>query len=114
MSVASIESSPGGSNLLDLKFREEPLAAIRCAALVTYGFEGSPASSGTARRLPAQTLAMLEELQASGELRGKPYECTLIHRPAGLAVFKRIEVGAGKKEKFNSARLLRLAGAGVR
>jgi len=99
---------------LDLKFREEPLAAIRCAALVTYGFEGSPASSGTARRLPAQTLAMLEELQASGELRGKPYECTLIHRPAGLAASKLLVVGAGKKEKFNSAQLRRLAGAAVR
>ncbi len=81
---------------------------------MTYGFEGDPASSGTIARLPAEMLSLLGELQVAGELRGKPYECTLVHRPAGLAAAKLLAVGAGKKEKFNDAQLRRLAGTAMR
>jgi leucyl aminopeptidase len=81
---------------------------------VAYGFEGDPASTGTVARLPAETRSLLGELQVAGELRGKPYECTLVHRPAGLAAGKLLAVGAGKKEKFNDAQLRRLAGTAMR
>ena len=82
--------------------------------LAVYGFEGSATAGGTVERLPAGTRALLGELEASGELSGKSYECTLIHRPPGLAVSKLLVVGAGKQEKFNGAQLRRLAGTAVR
>jgi leucyl aminopeptidase len=65
-------------------------------------------------RLPAESLNLLGELQSAGELSGKAYECTLIHRPPGLVAAKLLVVGAGKKEKFNSSQRRRLAGTAVR
>jgi leucyl aminopeptidase len=99
---------------LEIEFKDGPFPKVQCEALVACGFEGNPASSGTVERLPAQTRSLLQELQAAGELRGKAFECTLVHRPAGLAAAKLLVVGAGKKEKFNESQLRRLAGAAVR
>jgi leucyl aminopeptidase len=97
-----------------IEFRQEPIAQLTSSALVAYAFEGSPASSGSVERLPAESLGFLRELQSAGELSGKAYECTLIHRPPGLVAAKLLIVGAGKKEKFDSAQQRRLAGTAVR
>jgi len=97
-----------------IEFRHELIAQLASSALVSFSFEGSPASSGSVERLPAESLSLLRELQSAGELSGKAYECTLIHRPPGLAAAKLLVVGAGKKEKFNGAQRRRLAGTAVR
>jgi leucyl aminopeptidase len=97
-----------------IEFRHEPLAQLSTSALVSFSYEGSPASSGSVERLPSESHSLLQELQSAGELSGKAYECTLIHRPPGLVAAKLLVVGAGKKEKFNSAQRRRLAGTAVR
>jgi leucyl aminopeptidase len=97
-----------------IEFRHEPLAQLSSSALVTFAFEGSPAASGSVERLPSETQSLLHELQSTGELSGKAYECTLIHRPPGLVAARLLVVGAGKTEKFNSAQRRRLAGTAVR
>ncbi|HEV2176934.1 MAG TPA: leucyl aminopeptidase [Terriglobia bacterium] len=97
-----------------IEFRTEPLAALAVSSLVAYGFEGNPAHEGTTGSLAPETRALLEELQATGELKGKAYECTLLHRPPGLAAKTLLVVGAGKKDKFSDAQLRRLAGTAVR
>jgi leucyl aminopeptidase len=99
---------------VEIEFRHEPIAQLTTSALVTYAFEGLGASSGSVERLPAESQSFLQELQSGGELSGKAYECTLIHRPPGLVAAKLLVVGAGKKEKFNSAQRRRLAGTAVR
>jgi leucyl aminopeptidase len=99
---------------VEIKFLIEPLEGMTKAVLAAYSFEGNPDSRGTVERLPSATRAMLAELRSSGELTGKAYECTLIHRPAGLAAQKLLVVGAGKREKFDDAQERRLAGAAVR
>ena len=99
---------------MNVEFADRPFPQVQDAALVAYGFEGDPSSSGTIARLPAETRSLLRELQLAGELRGKPYECTLVHRPAGLAAAKLLAVGAGKKERVNDAQLRRLAGTAIR
>jgi len=99
---------------MKIEFRYEPIAQIVTSALVAFSFEGSPASSGSLERLPAESVGFLQELQSAGELSGKAYECTLIHRPPGLAAAKLLVVGAGKSEKFNSGQRRRLAGAAAR
>lgn len=97
-----------------IDFCSGPLTQVPNAVLVVCGFEGSPATNGTVEQLPAESRRLLEELQAAGELTGKSYECTLLHRPAGLAAQKLLVVGAGKKEKFSDSQLRRVAGSAVR
>ena len=99
---------------MNIEIRSESLDQLPCSALVAFGLEPSPASTGTVERLPAETRAALEELQASRELKGKLYECTLVHNPAGVKAGKLLIVGAGKKEKFKAGHLRRLAGCAVR
>ncbi|MBZ5562754.1 MAG: leucyl aminopeptidase [Acidobacteriia bacterium] len=99
---------------MKIQFRQEPLAELQTPALVAYGFEGAGSSQGSVERLPAATRALLQELQTSGELSGKAFECTLLHRPAGLKVERLLVVGAGKRDKFNLAQLRCLAGTAVR
>ena len=102
------------SNALKIEFETQPLSQLQAKVLTTYAFEDSPGSSGTTALLPSETRNLIKELREAGELKAKNYECTLIHRPAGLAAQKLLVVGAGKKEKFNEAHLRRLAGAAVR
>ncbi len=99
---------------MNTEFRTELLAQLACSTLVVYCFEGSTNAAGTAELLPLETKSLLEELRGGRELTGKPFECTLVHRPAGLAAQKLLVVGAGKKEKFNGSQLRRVAGAAVR
>ena len=97
-----------------IEFRHEPLGQLSCSALVVFGFEGFPSASGSVAQLPSEARALLEELRSSGELTGKAYECTLVHRPSGLAAGKLLVVGAGKQEKFSNAQLRHLAGTAAR
>jgi leucyl aminopeptidase len=97
-----------------IQLRHEPLDQLSNSALVGFAWEGSAATSGTVARLPLETRNLLQGLQSAGELTGKAYECTLIHRPPGLRVGKLLVVGAGKIEKFTDAQLGRLAGTAVR
>lgn len=99
---------------MNIEIRSESLEQLPCSALVVFAFEGAPAAKGTVEQLPAETRRTLEELQTSGELKGKLYECTLVHRPAGVKAAKLLVVGAGKKDKFNGSQLRRLAGCAVR
>jgi leucyl aminopeptidase len=97
-----------------IEIGREPLSQLTSSVLVAYSFEGSPSSSGTVELLPEETRGFLQTLQETGELTGKPFECTLIHLPLGVAASKLLIVGAGKSEKFNDVQLGRLVGAAVR
>jgi leucyl aminopeptidase len=98
---------------LRIDFKTDALAQLSTVVLAVYTFDDKTVS-GTAELLPAESRALLEELRASGEPTGKPYEMTLLHRPPGLAATKLLVVGAGKKDALNDVRLRRLAGAAVR
>lgn len=103
---------------MQINFVNDSLDQLSSSVLAVYAFQrnATPGGglTGTAEQLPPETRKQLEELQASGELSGKAYECTLLHRPAGLGAARLLVVGAGKKEKFNPAQLRRLAGTAVR
>ncbi len=99
---------------MKIEFVDEAIESLRIPLLVVDSFEGSAASTGTAEHLPATTRKMLEELQSSGELTGKTFECTLIHNPPGLAASRLLVVGMGKRARFRTADLVRIAGAAAR
>src|SRR5208282_4538009 len=50
----------------------------------------------------------------SGELTGKMFESALLYYPQGLSAQRLYILGAGKKEKFGTVELRRIAGAAVR
>jgi leucyl aminopeptidase len=99
---------------LKIEFQTQTYGQVEAQALVAYCFEDSALSDGSVALLPPEARTMVEELQAGRELTGKSFECTLIHRPTGLAAQKLLILGAGKKEKFNEAQVRRLAGTAVR
>jgi leucyl aminopeptidase len=91
-----------------------PLAAIEADALVTYAFEQEKPVEGLLAQLDTATGGALSKLAASGELTGKMLESTLLYYPQGLAAQRLYILGAGKKAKFGTPELRRLAGAAVR
>ncbi|MBV8070012.1 MAG: leucyl aminopeptidase [Acidobacteriaceae bacterium] len=52
----------------------------------------------------------LADLRSSGEFTGKLYETAVLHRPQGLAAKRLVVVGGGKREKFSSVEVRRIAG----
>jgi leucyl aminopeptidase len=88
-------------------------------ALVAYAFESADQEKGTPiegviAQLDKAAGGTLARLAASGELTGKSLEMTLVHFVPGLAAQRLLLVGAGKREKFDTAELRRLASAALR
>ena len=54
------------------------------------------------------------DLLASGEVSGKIFETTLVHRPQGLKAKRLLLVGGGKAANFSGYELRKLAGTAVR
>ncbi len=54
------------------------------------------------------------EVIGSGEVSGKPFEATLIHRPSKLKAKRLLLLGGGKATDFGSSELRKLAGVAVR
>lgn len=98
---------------MNIQFVQQPVAEIQCPVIAVFCFE-SAAAGGSVAKLPPVTLALMEELRAARELTGKAFECTLIHKPAGLAASRLLVVGAGKRDKFDDAQLRQVVGTAVR
>ncbi len=56
----------------------------------------------------------LAELRSSGEFTGKLYELAILHRPQGVSAKRLVVIGGGKREKFSTVELRRIAGVLVR
>ncbi|MGC1620935.1 MAG: leucyl aminopeptidase [Candidatus Acidiferrum sp.] len=95
---------------LDVK----PLAALETEALVTYVFEEPDLVQGRIAEIDQAAKGLLRKLAKGGELTGKTLEMTLIHAPAGLKAARLLLVGAGKREKFDSAVLRKNSGSALR
>jgi leucyl aminopeptidase len=99
---------------MEITVDTRPLAKIDTDALVTYAFEQEKPIDSALSALDAATGGTLSKLAASGELTGKWLEVTLLHYPQGLAAQRLVIIGAGKKDKFGTVELRRLAGVAVR
>src|ERR1700722_12746747 len=87
---------------------------IETEALVTYAFEQDKPVDGLLASLDEAAGGALGKLAAAGELTGNLFESTLLYYPQGLAAQRLLVLGAGKKDKFGTVELRRLAGAAVR
>ena len=91
-----------------------PFAKLDSQALVTYAFEQDDPIQSVLSELDAAVGGALGKLARSGELTGKSLEMALLHFPAGIAAERVLVVGAGKRNKFTTVELRRLAGAALR
>src|ERR1700704_3220484 len=55
-----------------------------------------------------------KDVISSGEVTGKMFETTLLHRPSGLKAKRLLLLGGGKAKTFSAAELRKLAGAAGR
>jgi leucyl aminopeptidase len=99
---------------MQITLAAQPFAAIETEALVTYAFENGAPVQGRLAEIDRGAGGLLGRLASGGELTGKSLEMTLIHAPAGLHAARLLLVGAGKREKFDSAALRKLAGSALR
>jgi leucyl aminopeptidase len=99
---------------MQITVEAKPYAALETDALVSYVFEETDPVQGRIAEFDQFSNGLLKKLAASGELTGKTLEMTLIHAPAGLKAARLLLVGAGKREKFDSAALRKISGAALR
>ncbi len=95
-----------------------PAAKVEAEALVSYVFEPEKeqgtAVEGAIADLDKAAGGALSRVAAAGELTGKMLEFTLLHFAPGVSAQRILVVGAGKRAKFGTAELRRLASAAVR
>jgi leucyl aminopeptidase len=105
-------------NTMQIMLESQAAEKFVTEALVTYVFDGDKEKGtpvdGIVAALDKSTGGTLARLAASGELTGKWLEMTLVHFAPGLSAQRLLVVGAGKREKFGTAELRRLASAAVR
>src|SRR6202521_1769722 len=99
---------------MEITVDTRPPAKIETDALVTYSFEQEKPTEDALSQLNEATRGALTKLAASGGRTGKRLDTTLLYYPQGLAAQRLLVVGAGKKDKFGTAELRRLAAAAVR
>ena len=99
---------------MQITVEAKPYAALETEALISYVFEESEPVQGRIAEFDQSSNGLLKKLASSGELTGKTLEMTLIHAPAGLKAARLLLVGAGKREKFDSAALRKISGAALR
>jgi len=99
---------------MQITLETKPFATLETDALVSYVFEDADPVQGRIAEVDQLADGLLRKLAASGELTGKTLETTLVHAPRGLKAARLLLVGAGKREKFDTAVLRRIAGAALR
>jgi leucyl aminopeptidase len=90
---------------MELKLVRSSASHLDADAVVVIEFE---------RSTRTEFAKPLAALYASGEIRGKRREFTLVHGLEGYKARRVLIGGAGKREKFDAAELRKLAGAAVR
>jgi leucyl aminopeptidase len=91
---------------MNIQLETRPLSGAETDAIVVVALESDP---------PAEPCGdQIKELYDSGEFTGKALEVAVLHRPAGLKAKRLVLVGGGKRDKFTSAEMRKVAGAVLR
>jgi leucyl aminopeptidase len=99
---------------MQITLETKPFATLETGAVVSYVFEDSDAIQGRIAEIDPFTDGLLRKLTTSGELTGRSLEMTLVHAPRGLKADRLLLVGAGKRDRFDTATLRKIAGAALR
>jgi leucyl aminopeptidase len=85
-----------------------------CLVVVTLDQSEKDKPAPTVESADSAVRDAAKDVISSGEVTGKAFETTLLHRPAGLKAKRLLLVGGGKATSFSAAELRKLAGAAVR
>src|SRR5271155_2115177 len=99
---------------MQIQLETQPYSSIQADALITYVFDQDNKLDGILGDMDRGMGGKLAALAASGEITGKPFETVLVHFPEGLRAQRLLLVGAGKRDKFTTANLLKIAGTALR
>jgi len=108
---------------MQLKVETAQIEKASADALAVICFETEERSGAEAPAARSRTNAdpdiaaqsgWLADLRLTGEFTGKLYEMAVLHRPEGLAAKRLVVIGGGKRERFSSVEVRRLAGTLVR
>jgi leucyl aminopeptidase len=91
---------------MDVKIETRTVLEVDADALVLVGFEGTPQEGPAA--------GLIKDLYDAGEFSGKALDIAILHRPVGLKAKRLVLAGGGKRDRFDSAELRKLAGAALR
>jgi leucyl aminopeptidase len=105
---------------MNIRIHSEPPAALETELLAVVVVDENEGGNSNAKPKPkvlsseAAVLDAAKDLIASGEVTGKPFETTMVHRPQGLKAKRLLFVGGGKAKTFSTTELRRAAGTAVR
>jgi len=99
---------------MQIQLESQKYSSIPADALVTYVFEKDDLIDGVVADINKAMDGRLVALAAGGELTGKSLEVLLVHFPEGLDAKRLLIVGAGKRDKFSTTDLRKIAGAALR
>jgi leucyl aminopeptidase len=99
---------------MQIQIDPQPYSSIAADALVAIIFDEDNCLASTFGELSRAAKERLTALIESGELSGKAFEVVLVHFPEGIVAQRLLLIGAGKKDKFKTSDLRRLAGTALR
>jgi leucyl aminopeptidase len=99
---------------MQIQLETQPFSSISSDALVTYIFDQENKLEGVGGEIDRAMNGRLASLVERGELTGKALELVFVHFPAGLGAQRLLLVGAGKRSKFATADLRKIAGTALR
>src|SRR3984885_8473129 len=99
---------------MQIQLETQPFSSISTDALVTYIFDQESKLGGIAGEINHSMNGQLASLVESGELTGKANEIVFVHFPTGLGAQRLLLVGAGKRAKFTTNDLRKIAGTALR
>jgi leucyl aminopeptidase len=99
---------------MQIQLETQRFSSISTDALVTYIFDQENKLEGIAGEINHSMNGQLGSLVESGELTGKPNEIVFVHFPTGLGAQRLLLIGAGKRAKFTTNDLRKIAGTALR
>lgn len=95
---------------MQIKVQSGDIASVQADAIVLGLFEGVTAPDGNAGAVDQAMGGALGQLIASGDLRGKQGEMTLLHTLGRLPASRVVVVGLGKQDAFDIDKVRSLSG----
>ena len=101
---------------MNFNLHSDSPAEIQSECLVVVALDHGEGSNNQAKvfSTDAGVIEAAHDVIQSGEVTGKLYETTLVHRPHGLKAKRLLLIGGGKAKSFSTVELRRIAGTAVR